>query len=200
MESYKCPRYNRTDDYIFVKAVSPINIALIKYWGKTDDKLIMPANDSVSITIDPTDLCTNTEIRLYKCDNSSIKLILNDKEVEITERISRVIQTIKSRADLNATLECIDDQTNQIHSFQMADVLKRRIEIKSNNNFPTAAGLASSSSGLSCLSIALAALYKFQEKFYMEKTVLARLGSGSACRSLQGGFVKWSKGTSSQGK
>ena len=63
--------------------------------------------------------------------------------------------------------------------------------ITSRNNFNTAAGLASSSSGLSCLGFALAKLYNIKDIDY---SVLARLGSGSACRSLYGGFVKWEKG------
>jgi len=63
------------------------------------------------------------------------------------------------------------------------------IIIESENNFATASGLASSSSGLSCLSFALAELFGVKEKFEGEYSTFARLGSGSACRSLFGGFV-----------
>ena len=65
------------------------------------------------------------------------------------------------------------------------------ISIESQNNFNTAAGLASSSSGLSCLGYALANLYGLQD---VDVSILARIGSGSACRSVYGGFVKWEKG------
>lgn len=68
-------------------------------------------------------------------------------------------------------------------------LLKMRLRITSENNFATASGLASSSSGLSCLSFALANLYGIPEEFSGEYTKFARLGSGSACRSLYGGFV-----------
>ena len=64
----------------------------------------------------------------------------------------------------------------------------------SENNFATASGLASSSSGLSCLSFALAKLYGVEEAYPGEYSVFARLGSGSACRSLYGGFVQWHRG------
>ena len=69
------------------------------------------------------------------------------------------------------------------------------IEIESKNNFYTAAGLASSSSGLSCLGIALANLYGLpKDSDHVDFSMLARLGSGSAVRSVYGGFVKWNKG------
>ena len=70
-----------------------------------------------------------------------------------------------------------------------------QIIIESENNFNTAAGLASSSSGLSCLGFALANLFGLPED-KINHSLLARLGSGSACRSIYGGFVKWNKGWS----
>ena len=69
--------------------------------------------------------------------------------------------------------------------------------IVSDNNFNTAAGLASSSSGLSCLGCALATLLGLSED-QIDFSILARLGSGSACRSTQGGFVVWNKGWSTK--
>ena len=68
------------------------------------------------------------------------------------------------------------------------------IEIESVNNFRTAAGLASSSSGLSCLAFCLASIYGLKESFPGHFSTFARLGSGSACRSLYGGFVEWQRG------
>ena len=69
-----------------------------------------------------------------------------------------------------------------------------RIRIESFNNFATAAGLASSSSGLSCLARCLAAIYDLEESFEGEFSMFARLGSGSAGRSVYGGVVEWEKG------
>ena len=62
------------------------------------------------------------------------------------------------------------------------------------NNFATAAGLASSASGLACLARSLAAVYGLKESFDGEFSMYARLGSGSACRSLYGGVVEWERG------
>lgn len=70
---------------------------------------------------------------------------------------------------------------------------KQGVKIVSSNNFNTAAGLASSSSGLSCLAVALCKLFGV-ECSTDQMTVLARLGSGSACRSVLGGFVQWHRG------
>ena len=70
------------------------------------------------------------------------------------------------------------------------------IRIESVNNFRTAAGLASSSSGLSCLAVSLATVYGVTEEYEGQFSTFARLGSGSACRSLDGGFVEWQKGYS----
>lgn len=67
--------------------------------------------------------------------------------------------------------------------------------IKSNNNFPTAAGLASSAAGYACLVSALASFYDINDKKTL--SILARQGSGSACRSIYGGFVEWQAGTNS---
>jgi diphosphomevalonate decarboxylase len=77
---------------------------------------------------------------------------------------------------------------------KLDEILEHSIKIESNNNFNTAAGLASSSSGLSCLGVALANLYGCRQTDDFDFSVLARLGSGSAVRSVYGYFVKWEKG------
>ena len=66
--------------------------------------------------------------------------------------------------------------------------------MESVNNFATAAGLASSASGLACLARSLAAVYGLSESYEGEFSMYARLGSGSACRSLYGGVVEWKRG------
>lgn len=70
-----------------------------------------------------------------------------------------------------------------------------KLHICSKNNFPTAAGLASSAAGYACLSAALAKLYNFNGDI----SAIARSGSGSACRSVFGGFVRWYMGSDSTG-
>lgn len=74
--------------------------------------------------------------------------------------------------------------------------MKYKLRICSQNNFPTAAGLASSAAGYACLVYTLATLYGVEKE---ELSVVARIGSGSACRSIYGGFVHWQKGTLDDG-
>lgn len=76
----------------------------------------------------------------------------------------------------------------------LPDPSEYHIRIKTTNNFPTACGLASSASGFSCLALCLANAFKYKG----DVSELARLGSGSACRSCYGGFVKWNTSDSSE--
>lgn len=75
-------------------------------------------------------------------------------------------------------------------------ILSYKLHICSENDFPTAAGLASSAAGYACFVYTLATLYGLQNE---ELTGIARLGSGSACRSILGGFVQWQKGEKADG-
>lgn len=75
--------------------------------------------------------------------------------------------------------------------------LEWKLRVVSENNFPTAAGLASSAAGYSCLVYTLATLYGLQDE--IELSALARMGSGSACRSIYGGFVQWQRGEADDG-
>lgn len=75
-------------------------------------------------------------------------------------------------------------------------ILQYKLHICSENNFPTAAGLASSAAGYACFVYTLASLYGIEHE---ELTAIARLGSGSACRSIYGGFVQWQKGNAEDG-
>ncbi|CAM6083135.1 unnamed protein product [Calypogeia fissa] len=75
-----------------------------------------------------------------------------------------------------------------------------KIHVASKNNFPTAAGLASSAAGFACLVYGLANLMGAKESYEGELSSIARLGSGSACRSLYGGYVKWTMGKEDDGR
>ena len=75
-----------------------------------------------------------------------------------------------------------------------------KVRVASINTFPTAAGLASSAAGYACLVYALAQLFGAKETYPGELTAIARQGSGSACRSLYGGLVRWEKGVQPDGK
>lgn len=150
------------------KAKAHANIALIKYWGKENEDLIIPNNNSLSMTLD--NLYTETVVNFT--DNNKDIFYLDEKlqdEIE-TAKISKYIDIFRNLASSD-----------------------KRVEVHSFNHVPTAAGLASSASGFAALSCALNSLFElnYDKK---ELTKLARLGSGSASRSIYGGFVEWNKG------
>lgn len=154
---------------MFGKARAYTNIALIKYWGKSNDELIIPMNSSLSLTLDA--LYTDTEIE-FKDDLKEDIFILDNEEQSgnSLKRVSDFLELFRSKAN--------------IHS---------KAIIKSLNHVPTAAGLASSASGFAALSAAanIATGLNLDSR---ELSKMARLGSGSATRSIYGGFVEWQKG------
>lgn len=164
-----------------VTVIAPVNIAVIKYWGKRDENLILPINDSVSVTLDPNIMCAKTSVCM-RPEFSENEMWLNGIKTSFSNpRLINCLEKIKSIA---ASQQSVD-----------ANVLKWKIHICSENNFPTAAGLASSAAGYACLVTALAKLYKIET----DLSVLARIGSGSACRSVYGGFVRWHAGVNPDG-
>jgi diphosphomevalonate decarboxylase len=156
---------------ITVKA--PANIAFIKYWGKRNEKLRLPANSSISMNLSGAYTTTSVE---FDSKLKSDILILNNKEVvgREMERVSKHLDLIRSIAKS-----------------------KNYAQVKSTNNFPKGAGIASSASGFAALTVAAAKAVNLNlsEK---KLSILARLGSGSACRSIPNGFVEWKMGNSSE--
>ncbi|CED83492.1 Diphosphomevalonate decarboxylase [Phaffia rhodozyma] len=169
-------------------ASAPVNIACIKYWGKRDTKLILPTNSSLSVTLDQDHLRSTTS---SACDASFEKdrLWLNGIEEEVKAG-GRLDVCIKEMKKLRAQEEEKDAGLEKLSSFN--------VHLASYNNFPTAAGLASSASGLAALVASLASLYNLPTNA-SELSLIARQGSGSACRSLFGGFVAWEQGKLSSG-
>jgi len=165
---------------------APVNIAVIKYWGKSDENQIFPINSSLSATLNMDQLCTTTTIASSpKFTQDSI--VLNGKPDNIqSKRLQNCLSTIKSLALKHQTVP---------QSF-----ISQKILITTSNNFPTAAGLASSASGFAALTFALAKLYNLDvNSKTTDLSQIARIGSGSACRSLSGGFVQWHKPNASLG-
>lgn len=165
-----------------ITMVAPVNIAVIKYWGKRNEELILPLNDSVSATLDTGVMCAKTSV----CASPTFEedqIWLNGVKESFTNnsRLQNCLREIKFRA---ATEKTVDDI-----------FLSWKIHVCSENNFPTAAGLASSAAGYACLVSALAKLYKIKS----DVSSVARLGSGSACRSVYGGFVRWHAGVKPDG-
>ena len=165
---------------IWMATVSaPTNIACIKYWGKKDAKWNTPTNDSVSVTLDQKDLrAVTTAAASIKFEKD--RLWLNGEEevgASDSKRFRACVDGVKALA---------------------ADPSKwkdLKIHVSSYNTFPTAAGLASSAAGYAALVAALAELMSAKETYKGQLTTIARQGSGSACRSLYGGFVAWKAGS-----
>lgn len=161
-----------------VTCVAPVNIAVIKYWGKRDEELILPINDSISGTLSIDNMCAKTTI-LASPDLKENNFWLNGVKQNLdNKRLITCIEEIKKRANSKAK-----------------DILQWNISICSVNNFPTAAGLASSAAGYACLVYALAQLYGVEGDI----SAIARRGSGSACRSIYGGWVRWHMGQKPDG-
>ncbi|KAL2901854.1 Diphosphomevalonate decarboxylase MVD2 peroxisomal [Bienertia sinuspersici] len=170
-----------------VTAKTPTNIAVIKYWGKRDEALILAINDSISVTLDPNHLCTTTTVAVSPAFQQD-RMWLNGKEISLAgDRYQNCLREIRKRA-------CDVEEEDKGIKIAKKDWESLHVHIASYNNFPTAAGLASSAAGLACL----AKLMNVKED-QGQLSAIARQGSGSACRSLYGGFVKWIMGNSEDG-
>lgn len=155
---------------------APTNIAVVKYWGKDDEALNTPLNSSVSVTLHEDQLRAKTTVASAPWFKTT-RLWLNGKEQTINKRVATVVREMKRVAR------------------DPARWANAELHIVSENSFPTAAGLASSAAGYACLVAALAELFDAQEEFPGQLSTIARQGSGSACRSLAGGFVRWERGS-----
>lgn len=139
------------------------NIALIKYWGKRQSALNLPAVGSISITLDT--LRTRTQLQF--CDGDQDEVWLDG--VRAPEQVQRL--------------------GGFVDRFRRLAGSERRVRIESENNFPTGAGLASSASGFAALGLACRALFEL-DMDDRALSLLVRAGSGSAGRSLFGGYVE----------
>lgn len=151
----------------------PSNIALIKYWGKYDNQI--PANPSISYTLNQCR--TNTTIEFLAGEPFSVQTFLSgNEEVNFAEKIGKYFRNIEQ---------------------YLPWILQGKYIIRTENTFPHSSGIASSASGFGAIAKCLMSL---DESFSGEMTgeeslrkasFLARLGSGSACRSLYDGLVVW---------
>ncbi|EEB08209.2 diphosphomevalonate decarboxylase [Schizosaccharomyces japonicus yFS275] len=169
---------------VYQKTVSaPVNIAVIKYWGKRDVGLNLPSNSSLSVTLSQNDLRTLTTASCSAAFEED-SLWLNGAMESMCEspRLSVCVRELrKSRLELEAKNESLEKIANY------------KLRVVSENNFPTAAGLASSAAGFAAFAQAICALYELPWT-PTELSRVARQGSGSACRSLFGGYVSWEMG------
>ncbi|GAA2916849.1 diphosphomevalonate decarboxylase [Streptomyces thioluteus] len=155
-------------------AVAHPNIALIKYWGKRDEQLLLPRTDSLSMTLDI--FPTTTRVRLVpEAEHDEVSLGGAPLEGEARRRVVAFLDLVRERAGSD-----------------------RRAVVETENTVPTGAGLASSASGFAALAMAAAAAYGLDQ----DATALSRLarrGSGSASRSIFGDFAIWHAGTDEDG-
>lgn len=153
-------------------AVAPSNIAFIKYWGRKDESLRLPANGSISMNL--SNLLTTTTVEFSNVYKNDEVIFNGQKEALVENRAIKHIDRIRKLAGI-----------------------KTKVKVVTENNFPTGTGLSSSASGFAALTVAgvAAAGLQLSEK---ELSILARQGSGSACRSIPDGFVEWLDGDISE--
>lgn len=151
-------------------AIAHPNIALIKYWGKADERLMIPAVDSLSMTLDV--FPTTTTVRLTPgAGTDTVLLDGRPADGETTKRVATFLDLLRERSDRPAPAV-----------------------VDTRNTVPTGAGLASSASGFAALAVAGAAAFGLD----LDRTELSRLarrGSVSAARSVIAGWAICHRGT-----
>lgn len=145
------------------------NIAFIKYWGVDDASINLPQTSSISMTLADAHT-TTTVVWLDDLDADVITIDGRTLAGEANARLVRHLDRIRSLAHVRA-----------------------HATVVSNNNFPMASGIASSASGFAALTVAACAAIDLSLDA-TQLSALARRGSGSASRSLFGGFVQWDRG------
>jgi diphosphomevalonate decarboxylase len=162
---------NRRLDALRATARAGSNIAFIKYWGVSDPTLNLPLSNSISMTL--ADAFTTTTVDWDTRNGMFVDEVTIDGmrlDAKRVERITRHLERIRSFANVSY-----------------------RAKVVSQNNFPMASGIASSASGFAALTVAACAALGY-ELTPTQLSAIARRGSGSASRSLFGGYVEWLKG------
>lgn len=153
---------------------SPSNIALVKYWGKHGKQL--PSNPSISFTLSSCRTETRLEVLSPEAGTPRVEVFLDGHlKEDFAPRIEKFLERVRP------DLDWLPDYRFRVHT---------------HNTFPHSSGIASSASGMSALALALCSIHeeldgsRFND-FYRRASRYARLGSGSACRSVYGGAVVW---------
>lgn len=166
-------KWRQTPRHKTGKAFAPSNIALCKYWGKREQELNLPVTSSLSISLGNQ----GASVSLTPHDKSQDDIFLNGKAVETSAPFSKRL-------------------TDFLNLFRVSPAHCFSIVIETN--VPVAAGLASSACGFASIVKALDALFGW-ELDAKHLSILARLGSGSASRSIWQGFVEWHRGERDDG-
>lgn len=165
---------------------APSNIALVKYWGKKDNGEQIPANPSISFTLNNCKTITSVEVsKKGEAQDFSFDLLFEGQpKEEFKPKIQKFLERIE----------------------KFCPYLKEyHFTIDTKNTFPHSSGIASSASGMAALAMNIMSLEKAinpaisDDYFYAKASFLARLGSGSACRSVKGEVVAWGENKTIEG-
>ncbi len=180
---------------------APSNIALVKYMGKSDASRNLPANASLSLTLDS--LCTWLEIGAGPSDSVRHVEFATEplRRVGVDEAGSRVDEAGRTRF-LAHFSRVLDHLPALLASHGLKTETRRRFRLRAANTFPRSSGIASSASSFAALTLGAAAaicddgmrferVYAEDASFRRELAALAREGSGSSCRSFEGPWVRW---------
>ena len=187
--SFILPNYSKTLKEGVVKWQSPSNIALVKYWGKYGEQL--PQNPSISFTLNNCNTTTELKFQLKETPSN-----IFDFDVYFEKKLS---ENFKPK---------IETFFNRIEAY-LPFLKQYKFEIHTSNTFPHSSGIASSASGMSALALCLVDIERSLSGVEMERSLseaeikkasfLARLGSGSACRSIVGNLVVWGENKAIEG-
>ncbi len=153
-------------------AIAPSNIAFIKYWGRKNEELRLPENGSISMNL--SNLLTTTTVEFNETLHNDDITIDGKNDEKESARVSKHLDRVRKIAGVNVFAKVV-----------------------SQNNFPSGTGLSSSASGFAALTVAAAAAASLNLS-EAELSILARLGSGSSCRSIPDGFVEWLDGDTNE--
>lgn len=158
------------------------DVALVKYWGKKDEVLRLPENGSISIILDGLDTITSVE---FFTDGRPNSLTINDEEDEgESGRVLKHLERIKKLAIVKGVLS-------------EKDAASLTVKMVSKNTFPKGTGLSSSGSGFAAVTLAVVNALEMSLT-PQELSILARQGSGTACRCMSSGIVEWLDGATSE--
>jgi diphosphomevalonate decarboxylase len=187
---------------------SPSNIALVKYWGKKDKHTSLkgelakqiPANPSVSFTLNNCKTITSLAFAKKHFDTSS-SLSTGSLSVTASDFSFDLLFEGNAKEDFKPKIQQFFERVLIYLPF----LKDYHFTIDTKNTFPHSSGIASSASGMAALAMNLMSLEKSlnpemtEDYFYQKSSFLARLGSGSACRSIKGNVVIWGNHENIQG-
>lgn len=175
LDTFKTTNYTKINTKGVFTFSAPSNIALVKYWGKKENQI--PANPSLSFTLNNCKTITTLQFEQKSEKGISFDLLFEGQPKEsFLPKIQKYFERIQDLCPY---------------------ILDYHFTIDTKNTFPHSSGIASSASGMAALSANIIALEKLvnpneTEDYYLQKaSILARLGSGSACRSINGNIVVW---------